>query len=255
MNRSAAIEVDAGGPVARITLAAPDRRNALTRTDIAALSAALTGIAKDGQTRAVVLTGTGTVFSAGVSLGDVAGSDWTENPLTALCDTIEQIPQPVVAALNGGVYGGAVEIALACDFRIGVPEMALRVPPAALGIHYAPEGLGRVASRLGLQTAKRLFLRAETLKGAAALCGVGFLDAVADPADTLLDRADEMAREIAALAPLAVAGMKRTLNEIGAGTLDRAAADERVATCWASADLREGLAAQAEKRKPVFQGR
>ena len=117
--------------------------------------------------RALVLTGRGRSFCAGAALGDVGGADWTDNPLTRLCDALEAFPLPTVAGLNGGVYGGGVELALACDFRVGVTGMRAFVPPARLGIHYEPAGIARAIDRLGSQAARRLFLLAETFDAEA----------------------------------------------------------------------------------------
>ena len=203
--------------------------------------------------RAVILTGTGKSFCAGALLAEVAGEDWGENPLTALCDRVEAFKAPTICALNGGVYGGGVELALACDFRIGVKGMKMFVPPARLGIHYEPAGIRRAMDRLGAQMARRVFLLAERF-GDEALLDAGFLDELVEP-DALESAAQEMAEELAGMAPLAVQGMKRSIVELSQGTLDEAAAKERIATCFASEDHHEGLAAQAEKRKPAFKGR
>ena len=199
-----------------------------------------------------MITGRGRSFCAGAALGDVAGADWTDNPLTAACDALEAFPAPTVAALNGGVYGGGVELALACDFRVGVIGMRAFAPPAKLGIHYDPAGLRRAIDRLGSQTTRRMFLLAETFD-AEALSGLGFLDHLV-PAEALEAKVNELTTTLAGLAPLAVRGMKRTIRELSCGTLDADAARARVAACFASADHAEGLAAQRERRAPQFTG-
>jgi enoyl-CoA hydratase/carnithine racemase len=240
------------GVIGRITLDAPATHNAL---DQAAMRA-LTGLRDDWAARdlrALVLTGRGRSFCAGAALGDVDAADWTENPLTRLCDRLEDFPAVTVAALNGGVYGGGVELALACDFRIGVTGMRAFVPPARIGIHYEPAGIRRVVDRLGSQTTRRMFLLAETF-GDAALLAAGFLDHLVSP-EALEAKSLEIAETTATLAPLAVRGMKRTIVELSRGTLDTEAARARIAACFASADHAEGLAAQREKRPPVFRGR
>lgn len=244
------IDTTIDGYVTRITLNAPERHNALDRAGIAALIRALDTLQQD--TRAVILTGTGKSFCAGAALGDVAGSDWTENPLTTLCDRLEGLPQPTICALNGGAYGGGVELAAACDFRLGVGTMRAFVPPAELGIHYPPRGLARAERLLGLQVTRRLFLLAERFD-AIALAAVGFLDRVTPP-DDLDTAATALAQNLCALAPLAVQGMKQSLHEIGRGQTDTPAARARIAACFASADHAEGLAAQKAKRPPRFTG-
>jgi enoyl-CoA hydratase/carnithine racemase len=241
------------GPVARITLNRPDSHNALDQDTMRALTAQLADWAGCDALRVLLLTGRGRSFCAGAALGDVAGADWGDNPLTRLCDALEAFPVPTVAGLNGGAYGGGVELALACDFRVGVTGMKAFAPPARLGIHYEPAGIARAIDRLGAQMARRMFLLAETFD-APALLAAGFLDHLVEPAD-LPGRLDALAAEIAGLAPLAVRGMKRTILELSRGTLDVAAARARVAACFASEDHAEGLAAQRERRAPKFSGR
>ena len=246
------IEAALDGPIGRITLNAPASHNALDQAAMRELGALLDDWSQT-DLRALVLTGRGRSFCAGAALGDVAAADWSENPLTALCDTLEAFPAPTVAGLNGGVYGGGMELALACDFRVGVRGMRAFAPPARLGIHYEPAGIARAIDRLGPQMARRIFLLAETFDD-AALEAAGFLDRLVAP-EALEATVDEIAATLAGLAPLAVRGMKRTIVELARGTLDRDAARARVAACFASADHAEGLAAQRERRTPHFAGR
>ena len=247
------IDAALDGPVARVTLDRPEAHNALDQAAMRELTALLADWAGRGELRALVLTGRGKSFCAGAALGDVAGADWSENPLTALCDALEAFPVPTVAGLNGGVYGGGIELALACDFRVGVAGMRAFAPPARLGIHYEPAGIARAIDRLGSQAARRLFLLAETFD-ADALLALGFLDHLVAP-EALPAKLDEIAETLAGLAPLAVRGMKRTILELARGSLDAPAARARVAACFASADHAEGLAAQRERRPPRFTGR
>lgn len=246
------IRAESDGTVARITLDRPEAHNALDQAAMRRLREVLADWAGRDGLRALVVTGTGRSFCAGAALGDVAGADWSDNPLTAACDALEAFPAPTVAALNGGVYGGGVELALACDFRVGVTGMRAFAPPARLGIHYDPAGLRRAIDRLGSQTARRMFLLAETFD-AEALRGCGFLDHLVAP-EALEARVSELTATLAGLAPLAVRGMKRTILELSRGALDAAAAQTRIAACFASADHAEGLAAQRERRAPRFTG-
>ena len=247
------IESGIDGPVARITLNRPEAHNALDRAAMVAMTSVLAELAGRDDLRALVLTGTGRSFCAGASLGDVAGADWSDNPLTRLCDALEDFPVPTVAALNGGAYGAGVELALACDFRVGVAGMRAFAPPAKLGIHYEPAGIRRAIDRLGSQAARRMFLLAESFD-AEALRQIGFLDHLVDPA-ALDARVAELTGTVAGLGPLAVRGMKRTIVELTQNRLDPEAARARIAACFASADHAEGLAAQREKRPPRFTGR
>jgi enoyl-CoA hydratase/carnithine racemase len=246
------IEAELAGPVGRITLSRPEAHNALDQAAMRELTALLADWAARDELRALVLTGRGRSFCAGAALGDVGAADWSDNPLTRLCDALEAFPAPTIAGLNGGAYGGGVELALACDFRVGVTGMRAFAPPARLGIHYEPAGLRRAIDRLGSQAARRMFLLAESFD-AEALRAMGFLDHLVAP-EALEAKLAELAAAIAGLAPLAVRGMKRTILELGQGRLDAAAARARIAACFASADHAEGLAAQRERREPRFTG-
>ena len=222
--------------VATITLRRPQHLNRLHREDLHALLAHFAALAADPAPRALVITGQGRAFCAGFHLGELDGAD-DPRLFETMVDALEALPLPTIARLNGSVYGGATDLALACDFRIGVTGMELRMP----------------AARLGVAAAKRLFLLAEAVP-AEGLLALGYLDALVAP--EALDA--EVARHAAALAanaPLAVRGMKRSLDEIARGAFDLDAMRAREAACAASADLREGVAAFAERRAPRFHGR
>jgi len=238
--------------VGRITLNNPKVHNALTREAMDDVRAILSDWATS-DIRVLVLTGTGKSFCSGVALGDLGTEDWSNNPLTVLCDAVENFHTPTICALNGGVYGGGVELALSCDFRVGVTGMKMFVPAAKIGVHYDAAGIARYVQKLGSQTARRVFLLSNKFDD-LALQDIGFLDYLAAP-DDLSDRVDALADTINCAAPLAVQGMKRTILEISRGTLDAEAATQRVAKCFGSEDHREGLAALSEKRTPVFKGR
>lgn len=245
------IEASLENGVGRITLNDPDVHNALTRQSMDDIQGVLADWV-NSDIRVLVLTGTGKSFCSGVSLGDVGAGDWANNPLTALCDALENYHTPTICALNGGVYGGGVELALSCDFRVGTEGMKMFVPAIKIGVHYDAAGIGRYVQKLGPQTARRIFLLAEQFED-QALLDIGFLDYLVMP-DALRDRVDTLTSTIIGAAPLAVQGIKRTIVEISRGTLDAEAAKQRTAKCFASEDHREGLAALAEKRNPVFKG-
>lgn len=250
------LTLDADGR-ATITLQRPRHLNRLHREDLLALHGHFRRVAAQPDVRVLVLTGSGRAFCAGFHLGELEASDRSAGGDPQLfehtVDALEALPVPTIARLNGGVFGGATDLALACDFRIGVEGMALRMPAARLGLHYYPSGLRRYVSRLGLAAAKRLFLLAETVS-AAKLLRLGYLDALV-PEERLDAEVDAMAAALAAGAPLAVRGMKQSLNEVARGEFDLRRLREREALCAASEDLREGLAAFAARREPVFSGR
>ena len=252
------LELPAEGHVAVLTLNRPARHNSMEAAELELLRARVAE-AEAAAPRALIVTGAGEkTFCAGASLGDVGAGGGAvfaagANPLTRACDALEAFPAPTICALNGGVYGGGVELALACDFRIGGAGMKAFIPPARLGIHYEPAGIDRAVRKLGPQIARRLFLLVETFD-AEGLARVGFLDRLVEKAE-VTGAARAMAEGVAALAPMAVQGMKRTIDELSRGDLDAAAAAERISACWASEDLAEGVAAMKEKRAAAFKGR
>ena len=124
------------------------------------------------------------------------------------------------------------------------------MPAGRIGVHYYYGGLRRYVTRLGLAAAKRLFLCGEKID-ADELLKIGFLDELVPSAD-LAARVDALASRLAANAPAALQGMKRALNKIAAAEADRAEVDRAARASMGSAELAEGLAAHAQKRKPVF---
>ena len=247
---------------ATITLNRPAHHNRLHVQDLQALQRHFAALAANPGVKLLVLTATGRSFCSGFHIGDFDGA----NPADAATnkhragpelfeqtvDALESLAVPTICRFNGSVYGGATDLALACDFRVGTSTMDLRMPAARLGLHYYPSGLRRYVSRLGLATAKRLFLLADSVP-ASELLALGYLDKLVAP-DQLDAAVQTIADALAAGAPLALRGMKTSLNEIARGEFDLARLREREAVCAASLDLQEGKAAFAEKRLPNFTG-
>lgn len=241
------------GAVATITLDRPAKHNAIGIGDLPAFHALLDSV-EASEARVLVLTGAGRkAFCAGIDLGDILATDWRDNPLAALIDRVEAFPLPTIAALNGLVFGAAADLALACDLRLGVAGMRLGMPPAKLGVVLHESGLRRFATRLSANAARRLLLGDETFQ-ADELWRAGYLDRVVAP-DVLVAETKAVAERIAGLAPRAVGVMKRALVAIERGDLDGAWLKAETLACFASEDVKEGLAASAEKRKPRFTGR
>lgn len=252
MSRHLRLDID--GAKATITLDRPEKRNMLEVGDLAGFTALLDQVEATSTLRVLVVTGAGNkVFSSGFAHGDVAATDWRENPIERAIARLEELRLPTICALNGGVYGAAADLALACDFRIGVRGMRLLLPAARLGVIYNAGGLKRFVARLGPGPARRLLLACEEMD-AAELLRIGFLDDLVEPAE-LASRSERLADDLSGLAPRAVQGMKRALNHIARGTLDEAWLAGEILACFDSEDLSEGLAAFAEKRPPRFTGR
>jgi enoyl-CoA hydratase len=248
--------LDIVGARATIRLNRPKHLNRLQPDDLDALVKLFDRIEADPAIRVLVLTGTGRAFSSGYDLGSIAERAANSQEQTAgsaferVVNRLEDLAVPTICRINGGVYGGSTDLALACDFRIGVDSCEMFMPAARLGLHYYKSGIRRYVSRLGLDNAKRLFLTAERI-GAPEMLRIGYLTAMAAP-ETLDEEVDKLAAVLAANAPLAMAGMKRAINEFARGALDEEAADRRHRDSMRSAEIHEGIRAFAEKRPPKF---
>ncbi|MEA2914867.1 MAG: enoyl-CoA hydratase [Bradyrhizobium sp.] len=244
------------GARATIRLNRPRHLNRLQPEDLDALLKLFDRIEADSTIRTLVLTGTGRAFSAGYDLGSIAERAANAREQTAgsafevVVNRLEDLAVPTICRINGGVYGGSTDLALARDFRIGVDTCEMFMPAARLGLHYYKSGIRRYVSRLGLDNAKKLFLTAEKI-GAAEMLRIGYLTAIV-PTGALDQEVDRLAALLAGNAPVAMRGMKRTINEFARGQLDEAAADRRHRDSMRSAEITEGIKAFAEKRPPKF---
>ena len=244
------------GARATIRLNRPRHLNRLQPEDLDVLATLFDRIEADPAIRVLVLTGTGRAFSAGYDLGSIAERAANAQEQTAgsafeiVVNRLEDLAVPTICRINGGVYGGSTDLALACDFRIGVDSCEMFMPAARLGLHYYKSGIARYVSRLGLDNAKKLFLTAEKI-GAAEMLRIGYLTAMV-PAEALDQEVDRLAATLAGNAPVAMRGMKRAINEFARGRLDEEAADRRHRDSMRSAEIKEGIRAFAEKRPPKF---
>lgn len=240
------LEVSRDGDVVTIELQRAERRNALNIELVTELREAVAAAAEDA--RVIVLTGRGSIFSAGADLSGV----YSEEFLAALVDmlrTIESVPVPVIAAINGGAYGAGVQIALAADLRVVEPDALIAIPAAKLGITVDRWTVRRLVSLLGGGPARTVLLGAEPVSAADAY-SFGFANRLGTLAD-----AQVWAKSIAQLAPLSLRHLKLELNDDG--TRDPESAQQRAAleAAWTSQDAQEGRLARAEKRAAKFVGR
>src|ERR671936_1310891 len=163
------LEID--GARASIRLNRPRHLNRLQAEDLGELLKLFDRVESDPAIRVLVLTGTGRAFSAGYDLNSVAerAASAKEQPsagsaFEVVVNRLEDLGVPTICRLNGGVYGGSTDFALACDFRIGVDTSEMFIPAARLGLHYYKSGIARYVSRLGVDNAKKLFLTAQKIE-------------------------------------------------------------------------------------------
>ncbi|QXZ08788.1 enoyl-CoA hydratase/isomerase family protein [Comamonas sp. Y33R10-2] len=240
------------GARASITLRRPEVANKLMPEDLITLRRQLDEVNANPQVLVLTLQGVGKHFCSGYDIGEIVNSQNEGSSFGEMVATIESCRAVTIAAIQGGVFGGATDMALACDFRVGGSYSQMFMPAARLGLHFYLSGLERYVTRLGVDTAKRLFLTCEKLN-AQAMKDCGFLTDLVDGCD-IEERVTQLQTTLAGMAPLALLGMKKHLNAIARGVHDKASIDAAVQATIESADLNEGGAAWREKRQPQFKG-
>ena len=205
------------GDLLHITLNRPAEHNRLDPADIDALRGLFDDLSRERNVRALVFTGTGPkTFSSGYTLQAIANE--LDDRFERMLDALEALPMITLVAFNGSVYGGATDLALCCDLRIGVRGMRMFMPAARFALHYYPGGLRRYVTRLGLSAAKKLFLTAMTIESEEML-RIGFLNELVDPSE-LTGRVENYLDAIGQTEPGSVAQMKQHLNQVADGTAD-----------------------------------
>lgn len=246
------------GAVALVTIARPEKHNAMTDRFWPELRGVLADLEHDGSTRAVVITGAGEkAFSAG---GDIAGFGELDGiaarrAFQVECmrtfAAVEESPLPVIAAVNGYAFGGGCELALACDLVLAADHAVFGMPESSIGL-VPGFGVLRGPAVLGRQWTKWMVLAGERLDAEQAV-RLGLAQKVV-PGDELVDTALALGQRIAEAAPLAVRVGKELINR-GVDRGESSHATEAVTMLQGTADTAEGIRAFVEKRRPRFEGR
>ncbi|MEV8615082.1 crotonase/enoyl-CoA hydratase family protein [Amycolatopsis sp. NPDC051373] len=239
-----------------ITIDRPEARNAIDGATARALATAVDQLDARDDLMVGVLTGTGSVFSAGMDLTAFAAGDTPVLPGRGFAGiTRAQIKTPLIAAVEGYALGGGTEMALACDMIVAARNATFGQPEVHYGLVPPEGGIVRLPERIPRNIAVELLLTGEPLPAERAE-RLGLVNQLSE-AGQALDRALELAARIAHNAPLAVAAVKRVVNERTAFRDQDAfpEQDQIVSPVLASQDAREGARAFAEKRAPHWQGR
>lgn len=256
-------------PIAWLKLHRPKVLNSLNRPLLNTLLNACADLAQQKDVRVVIIIGSGTKsFCSGADLTERKSMTQGEtidylNLIQKTMRAIEQLPQPVIAAINGPAYGGGTELALACDLRMMVEESFLRLTEVKLGIIPGAGGTQRLPRLIGKSLAKELILTAMPLPAKRAL-EIGLAHRLVSAPHTgagdfhepLMQEARQWAQEIALAAPLSLRAAKQAIDAGYDRDLEAGLALETRSYLQLvnSRDRLEGLAAFAEKRQPVYQG-
>lgn len=255
---SAPVLIQRDGAVATVILNRPDKRNALDLVMRAAIADAIVTLEREVDIRAIVITGSPSVFAAGADLNllvdkgaqDVAGID-----LGQYWAPLVTCSRPVIAAVSGFALGAGCELAMMCDFIVADASARFGQPELTVGIMPGAGGTQRLVRAVGKQVAGLMLLAGELLTGERAYQ----LGLVADlaPAGASLARAQELAKKVSRMPPKAVAATRRVLRQGADLPLDAALALENreFLLLFDTADKTEGMRAFLDKRKPEFKGK
>ena len=255
------IHVEKRSPLATITLDRPKVFNALNRQTLDELDLAFGALAQDDEVRVILLTGAGgRAFAAGADINEFSGLTQEEGHAfslrgQAILRSIETLGKPVIACIQGFALGGGCELALACTLRLAAGDARLGQPEVKLGIIAGYGGSQRLPRLVGRGAGLKLLLTGAVIDAQEAF-RLGLVDEVV-PAAELMQRAETLAMEIVANAPLAI---KETLLAVNEGLdlpLDLALMREalRFGHVCGTEDMAEGTAAFLEKRAPVWKGK
>ncbi len=258
------LQIKKNGHVLYITIHRPEKKNALSPELLVALADTLDFYAVEAKTLIPVICGSGDqFFSSGYDISRIptmadseAQSFANHKPLDRAVEAIANFPYPVIAALNGAVYGGACELVFACDFRFAAENVMMSMPPARLGLVYSLAGLRRMRNVIGLANLKKMIFTAGRFSG-DELFHFGAVDKIL-PREKLREYAEETAVSMGELSPISLQGHKKifgVLEHQWIGESDEALVKSWIEKSYLSQDAREGKAAFLEKRRPDFQGK
>lgn len=258
------ILIESGQGVARLTLNRPEALNAFAGNMRQELVAAFDGIRDDEKTRCVILTGAGRGFCSGGDVkamsalqaaGDVDGFSSLLEAGKNIVTRIRELPQPVIAMVNGVAAGAGCNLALACDYRIASTRAKFGQTFVKIGLHPDWGGTWFLPRLVGTSKALEIAMTGRMVEAAEAL-EIGMVDRVVDP-ESLEEETVRLAHAIASGPPIAIREMKRAVYAAATNTLDEQlaleAAIQRLA--FLSADSKEGIEAFLEKRAAHFRGR
>jgi len=255
------LRVERDGPIGRLVLDNPARRNAIGEDMWHAIAGAMAELDADQAICCIVLRGEGTAaFAAGADISEfeqrrsnAAGVKTYEALMDAAHHAIENSPKPVIALIHGFCVGGGLAVALSCDLRYADASSRFAIPAARLGLGYGVPGTNRLVATVGHAAAREIMFSARRY-GADEALAMGLVNRVLPDAE-LDDYVGKLALDLASNAPLTIAASKSVINALIAAKGDYAEAKKMVARCMKSEDYVEGRRAFMEKRAPAFKGK
>lgn len=249
------------GRVRHVILNRADKRNAMNNELLTATAEALEAAAADPGVHVVVLRGEGPMFSSGVDLVELGQSNDPRmlRPFRQVFLDVpnfaERMAKPVICQIHGGCIGGALEVALGCDFRVAANDAVVGLPEVRLGLIPDVGGSTRLPALVGLGKAKELIMTGKLIPAEEGE-RIGLITR-AVPADQLEDAVGQLVDELLSCAPIAVGLAKRVLDGVARPTLAASLEQEVVAqeVCIGSQDFAEATRAFVEKRQPEFAGK
>ena len=254
------IEVADRGAVRTITVARPDKLNALNRDTLNELTLAFAQAAQDDAVRVVVLAGAGEkAFVAGADISEMSGCSSVQAQAFSragqrLMSSIERLGKPVIARVQGFALGGGMELAMACHLRVASEKAKFGQPEINLGLIPGFGGTQRLLRLAGRSAALELCLTGTPVNAQRAY-ELGIVNRVVAP-EALDETVEALADQLAAAAPLAAAGILDAVLQGGETSLDQGLEFETqgFALMFSTEDMREGTRAFLEKRKAAFKG-
>ena len=257
------LRTEASEHVTTLIISNAQQRNALSRTLLDELTGAIIS-AEARAARALIIRAEAgvTTWSAGHDISELPseGMDpltWS-NPLEELFRTIRRMPFPVIAAVEGGVWGGACDLVLTCDLVVAMRTASFAITPVKLGVPYSTAGVAHFVSGLPLNVAKEMFFTANPLT-AEQMADFGVVNRLVSSEPELTSEANVLTNRIAALAPLAIGAIKAEMTALTDAMPPTSSVFDDLTSrrnaAWRSDDYREGIAAFNERRTPTFTGK